>query len=271
MEPAGDDTFRGRCLTGATGRLFGGQVLAQALHAVGLYVGADRPPHSLHAYFLRPGSVGQPVVYTVTTMKVGRSLSAGRVDARQGEHVILTAQASFHAPEASPEFQITIPSVPAPDQLSRSDYFPAGTNPLVRAPFDIRYAHAAPISEKVAEPRQDVWFRAVDVLPDLPLLHACALVYAIDLTLTRTVHMALRDLPLPRLGASLDHSMWFHRPLRADGWMLFSQRATTYAGGRSLARGEVFDPAGQLVASAVQEALIRAPRAAVHGGGASVT
>ena len=249
--------YRGSCLAGAPGRIFGGQVLAQALFAAGMQLGSDRAPHSLHAYFLRPGDPSVPVDYVVTPLKTGRTRSTARVDAHQYDRAILTALVSFHASEESPDLQVGMPGVTGPDELMSSSYAPPGSNPSVRAPVDIRYTDAAATSEEPAPPQQQVWFRSRDRLPDEVFVHACALAYATDLTLTRTAHMPLRAYSARRIGASLDHSMWFHRELRMDGWLLFVQHATSYARSRSLSHGLVFDPEGRLVASASQEALIR--------------
>lgn len=249
--------FEGWCLSGARGRMFGGQVAAQALFAAGLQAGDDRAPHSLHACFLRPGDAGAVVRYVVTTLKSGRALSTFRVDATQSERLILTALASFHVGEQSPDLQATMPAVPGPAELPSSDYFPRGTNPRVRAPFELRYTDPAPTFEVAAPPVQRVWLRSREPLPDEGFVQACALAYATDFTLTRTAHMPLHAYAATRIGASLDHSMWFHRAFRADDWLLFDQRSTTFADSRALSHGQLFDSGGRLVASVAQEALIR--------------
>ena len=257
VAPAGPGRWTGECLEGSHGRIFGGQVLAQAMSAAAAACGTDRPLHAVHASFLRPGDPATPVTYTVTPLKTGRALTVLRADAGQADRMLLTATVSFHDPEDSPDLQLPPPAVPAPDTLARSDYAPPGTNADVRRVFDIRYTDDAPLLDTPAEPQQAVWFRADSPLPAAGAVHACALAYAIDLTLTRTAHMPLKRYPANRIGASLDHSMWFHRPARADDWLLFAQRSTTYAASRALSHAHLFDTAGRLVASAAQEALIR--------------
>jgi acyl-CoA thioesterase-2 len=147
--------------------------------------------------------------------------------------------------------------VPGPDDLTEVDYVPPGTDGQVRRPFEFRYCDNAPIGDDPAPPLQQVWLRARHALPDSPSVHAAAVAFATDLSLTRTAHMPLRAYGVRRLGASLDHSVWFHRPVRADEWLLFSQTSAVYTGSRALSIGAIFDIHGSRVATAVQEALIR--------------
>ncbi|GAC1325509.1 MAG: acyl-CoA thioesterase II [Mycobacteriales bacterium] len=257
VERQPDGSFTGWCLGGATGRIFGGQVAAQALRAAATSVAGEREAHSLHAFFLRPGNPRAPVVYRVTTIKDGRSLTTARIEASQDERTIFTALASFHVVEPSVSYQASGPAAPAPLACPVSDYVPPGTNPQARWPVEIRYPDPAATGEHAAPPAQLTWLRSRTPIDDEPSLHACALTYLSDLTLTRTAHMPLRRPGGTHLGASLDHSLWFHRPFRADEWLLFAQETTSYAGSRALSLGRLFTAEGVLVASAAQEALIR--------------
>jgi len=257
VERLDERTFTGRCLTGATGRIFGGQVAAQALHAAIGAGPAGREVQSVHCWFLRPGNPDAAITYATTVLKDGRSLSTVRVDCTQGDRLIFTATASFHAAEPGTEFHADAPEAPDPEVCSPVDLVLPGTNPDVRLPVEFRYPDAASTSEHPAPPHQLTWLRSRTDLGDDPGLHACALTYFSDLTLTRTAHMPLRRPGVVRIGASLDHTIWFHRPFRADEWLLFDQEATSYAGARSLSHGRMFTADGVLVASVAQEALIR--------------
>jgi acyl-CoA thioesterase-2 len=150
-----------------------------------------------------------------------------------------------------------MPEVPLPEELAEVEYVPPGTDGEVRRPFEFRYCDIAPIAETPSPPVQQVWLRARQSLPDDPCVHAAALAFATDLSLTRTAHMPLRAYGVRRLGASLDHSVWFHRAVKADAWLLFSQTSVVYTGSRALSVGAIFDEQGHRVATAVQEALIR--------------
>jgi acyl-CoA thioesterase-2 len=257
VERVDERTFVGRCLTGATGRVFGGQVAAQALRAAVLAAPGDRAVQSVHCWFLRPGDPDLDLVYGTSTLKEGRSLSTVRVDCMQGDRLIFTATASFHAAEPGSDYQAEAPRAPAPELCSAVDMVLPGTNPDVRLPVEFRYPDEASTSSEAAPPHQLTWMRSRTGLGDDPGVHACALTYYSDLTLTRTAHMPLRRPGVVRIGASLDHTIWFHRPFRADEWLLFEQHASSYAGARSLSHGRMFTADGVLVASVVQEALIR--------------
>lgn len=257
VERLGDRTFSGRCLTGATGRIFGGQVAAQALRAAILAAPAGRAVQSVHCWFLRPGAPDANVTYGTTVLKDGRSLTTVRVDCTQGDRLIFTATASFHAAEPGADYQVEPPEAPHPELCSAVDLVLPGTNPEVRTPVEFRYPDEASTSVEPAPPHQLTWLRSGTDLGDDPGVHACALTYFSDLTLTRTAHMPLRRPGVVRIGASLDHTIWFHRPVRADQWLLFDQRASSYAGARSLSHGRMFTTDGILVASVAQEALIR--------------
>jgi acyl-CoA thioesterase-2 len=256
------DTFSGFCLSGAPNRIFGGQVAAQAMRAAIYVAPQEREIHSYYCLFLRPGDPAKEIKYTVVELRNGRSLSTYRIDATQlsedgSESVILTATCSFHIHEEGPSFQDMAPQVIPAELCEFKSYTPPGSNSRVREPINFRWQDGVALSSEPAPPRQLTWIKTKDRLPDDQKIHACALVYMTDLTLTRTAHMPLKNPQSKQLGASLDHSMHFHRPFRADEWMLFEQEAASYAGSRSIASGKLFTEAGELAVSARQEALIR--------------
>jgi acyl-CoA thioesterase-2 len=256
-----ENTFLGNCLTGAHGRIFGGQVAAQAMRSATLVVPDKREIHSYSCLFLRPGNPELKVRYEVAEMRNGKSFSTYRVDAYQdgdgGESLILTSTSSFHISENSQSYQDKMPLVTPADECELIQYTPAGTNSRVREPIDFRWPDDSIISPEPSSPDQLTWFKAKERLPDDPMLHACALAYITDLTLTRTAHLPLRNPQSKQLGASLDHTMHFHRPFRADEWLLFEQEAASYSGSRSIASGKLFTSDGALAVSVRQEALIR--------------
>jgi acyl-CoA thioesterase-2 len=230
--------------------------------------------HSLHAYFLRPGRPGVPIVYQVERVRDGRSFTTRRVTGVQQGRTIFNLTASFHKPEQGP-FEHQLPparEVPDPESLPTvseevRDHLGALPEQLERMarrqPFDIRYADGLRWSAeeiKDAEPRSAVWMRAVGPLGDDPLVHTCALTYASDMTLLDAVRIPVEPLWGPRSFdmASLDHAMWFHRPFRADEWFLYDQESPIATGGRGLARGRIYDLEGRLLVSVVQEGLFRA-------------
>ncbi|MEV7182222.1 acyl-CoA thioesterase II [Kitasatospora sp. NPDC093679] len=261
--------FRGRSPEEALQRTFGGQVAGQALVAAGRTVDGDRPVHSLHAYFLRPGVPGVPIVYQVDRIRDGRSFTTRRVLGIQQGRSIFALTADFHRPEQGGiEHQDAMPQVPGPEELpsaldevgSRLGEMP----PFIsrRQPFDVRYVDRLRWSkEELAgvQPRSGVWLRTNGELPDDPLIHVCALTYASDMTLLDAVRVPVEPLWGERNFdmASLDHAMWFHRPFRADDWLLYQQESPIAHGARGLARGEIFDRSGRLVVSVVQEGLFR--------------
>jgi acyl-CoA thioesterase II len=262
--------FRGRSPAGERRqRVFGGQVAGQALVAAGRTVPADRPVHSLHAYFIRPGDPAVPLIYLVEQVRDGRSFTTRRVSAVQHGETIFTLSASFHHREPGVTHSDPMPDVPAPEDLpTTAERMEELFGPSVREyygsnPIDIR--HVGSLTFEVAQDpslrttRNQVWLRADGELPDDPLLHVCLMTYASDMTLLDSVMLAhgLSWADGSTKGASLDHAMWFHRPFRADRWLLYSQDSPTAGGGRGLARGEVFTAEGELVVSVVQEGLIR--------------
>lgn len=277
LEAIERDIFRGRSPQESLLRVFGGQVAAQAMVAAGRTVDDDRPVHSLHGYFLRPGDPFAPIVYEVDRARDGRSFTTRRVTAVQHGETIFTMSASFQRPEEGVEHQAPMPETPGPDGLARRDMPPVPvdrpafttTGKALTWPLDVRYVDHAPWDD-VADrpPRNRVWIRADGDLPDPSsaggrLLHVCVLTYASDLTLLEAAvfpHVqggaSARDVSL----ASLDHAVWFHRPFRADEWMLYVQESPNAGGGRGLASGRLYRADGTLIASVVQEGLIRRRR-----------
>jgi len=263
--------FRGRSPDERRQRVFGGQVAGQALVAAGRTVPADRPVHSLHAYFIRPGDPAVPIVYLVDRVRDGRSFTTRRVSAEQHGETIFTLSASFHRPEPGPEHADPMPDVPPPDAIERNSdrlarMLGQAPSAALASPIDLR--SVGPTSAEAARDpslrttRNLIWLRVDGELPDDPLLHVCLMTYASDMTLLDSVLLGhgLSWLDGRTSGASLDHAMWFHRPFRADRWLLYAQESPVAHGARGLARGEVFTAEGQLVVSVMQEGLIRTER-----------
>jgi acyl-CoA thioesterase-2 len=267
------DIFRGRSPEGERRqRVFGGQVAGQALVAAGRTVPEDRPVHSLHAYFIRPGDPTVPLIYLVERVRDGRSFTTRRVTTIQHGKTIFTLSASFHRDEPGVEHADPMPDVPPPDAIATTaERMEKLFGPSVREwydgnPIDIR--HIGPLSfEAERDPslrttRNMVWLRVDGDLPDDPLLHVCLMTYASDMTLLDSVLLAhgLSWADGRTTGASLDHAMWFHGPFRADRWLLYAQDSPVARGSRGLARGEVYTSDGNLVVSVVQEGLVRTSR-----------
>ena len=268
------DIFRGRSPEGERRqRVFGGQVAGQALVAAGRTVPEDRPVHSLHAYFIRPGDPTVPLIYLAERVRDGRSFTTRRVTTIQHGKTIFTLSASFHRDEPGVEHADPMPDVPPPDAIATTaERMEKLFGPSVREwydgnPIDIR--HIGPLSfEAERDPslrttRNMVWLRVDGDLPDDPLLHVCLMTYASDMTLLDSVLLAhgLSWADGRTTGASLDHAMWFHGPFRADRWLLYAQDSPVARGSRGLARGEVYTSDGDLVVSVVQEGLVRTSRA----------
>ncbi|WP_322778082.1 acyl-CoA thioesterase II [Frankia sp. Cas4] len=271
LEAIQEDVFRGRSRENESTRTFGGLFAAQALVAAGRTVTDDRAAHSLHIVFLRPGAVGATTEYTVEKLRDGRGFSSRRVVAAQAGGDILHASVSFHVGEDGYEHTLRPPTVPDPDELppAASWFTTAGAEVddwyntyLGSHPVDLRFVgEPPPLSARRGRPSTglQVWIRSRDPLGDDPLTHASAVTYASDLFL-----LASALLPHGQafgtgsvVGASLDHSMWFHRPFRADDWLLFDKGSPWAGSGRGLTNGSVFDRSGQLVASVIQEGLLR--------------
>jgi acyl-CoA thioesterase II len=263
--------FRGTQPAEKRQRVFGGQVAGQALVAAGRTV-EDRELHSLQAYFLRPGDPSIPILYQVERTRDGRSFTTRRVTAIQHGRPIFTLSASFHVAEETYEHQKTMPDVPPPEDLpdwldqlreifaARDDVSEEARTWTTR-PRAIESRHVELLDHFGGKqsPTANIWIRADGKLPDDPLLHQCVVAYASDMTLLDT---AARPHPFGLLDgstemASLDHAMWFHRPLRADEWLLYSQESPSMSGSRGFTMGHFYRRDGTLVASVVQEGLFR--------------
>ncbi|MEH0633900.1 acyl-CoA thioesterase II [Streptomyces bottropensis] len=274
LEQIEENIFRGRSRPAIVPRVFGGQVAAQALVAAGRTVPADRLPHSLHAYFLRIGDAGAPIVYTVERMNDGRSFTARRVVAVQHGQPIFALSASFQRYEDGLDHQAPMPAAPDPESLPTAeqrlpayDLEPAVVEKMLeaRAAVDLRYVDDPPYGRygEPREPRSQVWFRANGKLDDDPLLHVVLATYVSDMTLLDSILLAhgrggwaVGDV----VGASLDHAMWFHRPFRADEWLLYDQESPSASSGRGLGQGRIYTQDGRLAISVIQEGVVRVPR-----------
>lgn len=268
-DPHGQDLYAGASQPQPHGRVFGGQVLGQALVAAGRTVANDRQVHSMHGYFLRPGDSNEPIGFAVERLRDGRSFSARRVHAIQFGRPILSMIASFQQDAPGFEHQDPMPDVPDPDTLPTTyevlkqiDH-PVAQQWATGRAIDVRhvepaiYWQAGP--ERVA--RQAVWMRTMGRLPDDPLLHRAVLAYASDYTLLEPVlrrHGGAWAMPGLK-AASLDHAMWWHRPARADEWLLYAQTSPSASGARGLGLGRIFSRDGRLVATVAQEGMLRPP------------
>ncbi|GAA2478594.1 acyl-CoA thioesterase II [Streptomyces gobitricini] len=277
LERIEQDIFRGESRSAIVPRVFGGQVAAQALVAAGRTVPDDRLAHSLHAYFLRPGDPGAPIVYTVDRIRDGRSFTTRRVVAVQHGQPIFHLSASFQTYEEGLEHQADMPPAPAPETLpTAAELLPRYADRFIhpdtverfleaRAAVDLRYVEEPPYGTAGTprEPRSQVWFRTNGKLADDPLLHVCLATYVSDMTLLDSVLLAhgrggwaVGDV----VGASLDHAMWFHRPFRADEWLLYDQESPSASGGRGLGQARIYTQDGRLAISVIQEGVVRVPR-----------
>jgi acyl-CoA thioesterase-2 len=266
LEPIEENIFRGRSPDEKRQRVFGGQVAGQALVAAGRTVDPDRPVHSLHAYFLRPGDPTVPILYEVDRIRDGRSFTTRRVVGIQHGKAIFNLSASFHRDEDGPDHQVAMPSAPDPESLPTFHERMAPWKDLLGdwyerpRPIDLRNVDDPPfVGTGPREPHLQQWIRTDGPLPDDPLLHACVVAYASDMTLLDSILVAheLSWQEQTVQGASLDHAMWFHRPFRADEWLLYDQESPSAHGARGLASGRIFTRDGTLVVSVMQEGLIR--------------
>jgi len=260
--------FRGHSPQQGWQRVFGGQVLGQALVAARRTV-EERQAHSFHAYFLRPGDRRTPIIYQVDRTRDGRSFTTRRVIAIQQGRAIFHMEVSFHGEESGPEHQFDMPDAPDPESLPRwkerirpleAQLAEDAQEWLMREPFDVRFVTEVDLIDPPAlPPRLDLWLRVDGALPDDFSLHQCLAAYASDLSLIDTMCLphAVGVLGEGYQLASLDHAMWFHSPFRADEWLLYSQESPSAAGARGFATGRLFTRDGRLVASVVQEGLIR--------------
>ncbi|NGY05164.1 acyl-CoA thioesterase II [Solimonas terrae] len=272
LETLEDNLFRGESRDLGGKSVFGGQVIGQALVAASRTVTASAP-HSLHAYFLRPGDMSKPIVYEVDRIRDGRTFTARRVQAIQNGHPILSMMASFQRPEDGLEHQAAMPQVAQPEQLkSISAHYEQWLDEIPDLPERVHHTLTRevaiefkpvdpvnPFRPTPSQPAQAIWLRAAGKLPDDPLLHRCVLAYASDFHLLST---ALRPHAKLWFGdsmaiASIDHALWFHRDLRVDDWLLYVMDSPTAQGARGFSRGLFYDRSGRLVASVAQENLMR--------------
>lgn len=269
LEPIERNIFRGRSPAEGWQRVFGGQVIGQALVAAARTV-EGRRAHSLQAYFLLPGDPKVPIIYEVDRIRDGRSFTTRRVVAIQHGKAIFSMSASFQVAETGLDHADAMPAVPQPETLAseeelRERYMAVAPEPIRRywqrpRPIEFRPTDlAAFLGRRSDAGGRHVWVRATEPLPDAPDLHLCVLAYASDITLLDTALLAHgRSIFDPDMqAASLDHAMWFHRPFRADEWLLFSQDSPSASGARGFTRGTFHDRAGNLIASVAQEGLIR--------------
>jgi acyl-CoA thioesterase-2 len=265
-----EDIFTGPSQWSPQGRVFGGQVLAQSVVAATRTVGDDRPIHSMHGYFLRPGDLEVPITFAVDRIHDGRSFSTRRTQAYQHGLPILSAISSFQTVDEGLEHQKPMPEgLPDPESLrDERDLLSKIDHPMARfwasgRPFDIRHVEG-PLYLETGAPHvahQAVWLRARGRMPDDPALHRAALAYASDYTILEPIwrrHGLAWATPGLK-AASLDHAMWWHRPARVDEWLVYVQESTSASGGRGLSHGRIYTRDGVLVASVAQEGMTRAP------------
>jgi acyl-CoA thioesterase-2 len=263
--------FRGASRDIGSPQVFGGQVLGQALRAACATVDADRSAHSLHAYFLRRGDVNAPIVYFVDRSRDGHSFTSRRVTAIQHGDQIFHMSASFQTEQPGIEHQTNMPHVPPPEKSlpetslrvrMRLDELPAKARQYFTSarPFEFRVAESmSPARTGDGLPVQNLWIRAVDTLPNDAVVHSCLLAYVSDFYLLSTASLPHPELLESgrRFFASIDHAMWFHRPLRVDEWFLVSSFSPSASGSRGFACARIYARDGRLVASTAQEGLIR--------------
>jgi len=272
LEPLEVNLFRGESRDIGSAQVFGGQVLGQALTAAARTVDG-RIVHSLHAYFLRRGDFNAPIVYHVDRSRDGHSFSNRRVIAIQHGEQIFNMTASFQVMEEGLEHQIEMPKVPPPEDLPDMvealrpliDRLPERMRRFIEQPrpFEFRMVQSVnPLAPGKQPPARQVWFRMVDRLPDGEALHRCLLAYLSDYYLldTSALPHGMSFFSSKVIMASIDHAMWFHRPLRVDDWLLYAIDSPSASGARGFGRGSVFARDGRLVASTAQEGLIRAIR-----------
>ncbi len=271
LEPLEVNIYRGHNRDLGSGRVFGGQVFAQALVAARRTVEGPREAHSVHGYFILPGDLQAPIVYFVDKLRDGNSFTTRRVTAIQHGQAIFNLSASFHVAEEGREHQNAMPEVPAPDNLTpelqlireMADRIPEPLRSVLTQdrPIDFRPVdpidHFAPGIKRA--PVRHMWFKSIDALPDDPLVHQAVLAYVSDYGLITTAlqphGLTFRSPGLQM--ASLDHSLWLHRSFRVDDWLLYSTDSPVASGARGFARGTIFTRDGTLVASVAQEGLMR--------------
>jgi acyl-CoA thioesterase-2 len=282
LEPLEVNLFRGRSPQVGWQRVFGGQVIGQALVAACRTVDdvSLRPPHSLHAYFLLAGDPKVPIIYEVDRIRDGKSFTTRRVVAIQHGRAIFFMSVSFHGAEPGLTHQAKMPDVPLPEQLPSEADLKERVLPIMPDPVRRYYERERPIElrpveferylgKKYEDGRFHVWIRATRPLPDEPAIHQCVLAYASDMMLLDAALIPHGRTLFEKsiMAASLDHALWFHRPFRADQWLLYAQDSPSAAGARGFSRGLIFSRDGTLVASVAQEGLIRERREDPKQGG----
>jgi acyl-CoA thioesterase II len=270
LETLGEDAFRGYSPPNAPQAVYGGQAVAQALVAAQRTVPPDRPVHSLHGYFILAGDPKTPIDYKVERVRDGKSFTTRRCAARQKGQTIFSLEASFQFVEEGFDHAIEAPKVPEPESLPTSSalaerlksFLPHAVLARLQKPSALDMRVVDPVAAFGAKPalvRQYFWFRIDGPLPEDDGLHRALLAYLSDMTLLNTALAAhgrtIFDGSLQV--ASLDHAVWFHRPVRADEWLLYAQESPSASGGRALTYGHLFTREGRLVASTAQEGLIR--------------
>lgn len=274
LEALEQNLFRGNSPQVGWQRVFGGQVIGQALVAALRTVEGNRTAHSLHGYFIRPGDPSIPIIYEVDRYRDGKSFTTRRVVAIQHGHPIFSMAASFHVAEDGFDHQIDMPDVPMPDDLPSEKELLSRFENLMPENMRHYFGRARPIELRPTnpehylnpahgrKPNQNVWIRATQKLPDDPALHQCVLAYASDMTLLDTSLVPHgKNLFDPELMmASLDHALWFHRSFKADDWLLYAQDSPSASGALGFNRGCIFTKDGLLVASVTQEGLVREKR-----------
>jgi acyl-CoA thioesterase-2 len=271
VEEIDTDLYRGRRSTGGVGRVFGGQVIAQALQAAQRSAGeTDKVAHSLHAYFMRAGAEDHPIIYRVVRDFEGRSFATRRVIAMQRGTPILNMAASFQRAEAGLSHQDDMPDVPPPDALQSEQALRTAVADQIPDRFRDQLLRARPIEYRPVTPRhwtkpspappvQHCWFRAVAPVGDDPAMHRAVLAYASDMLLLGTCMLphGVTWITPGMQTASLDHALWLHEPARTDEWLLYSMDSPWAGHGRGMNRGRIFAADGRLVASVAQEGLVR--------------
>ena len=263
IETLDDAAFLGQSPETSLQRVFGGQVAGQALVAAGRTVDPERHVHSLHAYFIRPGDPSRPILYLVENVRDGRSFSVRRVIAQQHGKTIFTLSASFQLPQPGFDHGAAMPEVPGPHEVaSLAELVEQGVAPprflAVPNPIDLRYLQP-PWSTAEPQHVHRLWVKAKGTLPDDPLLHVCVATFASDFSLLEA-SLVRQGRSWDRdevVGASLDHAMWFHRPFRADEWVLYDTASPSASGGRGLNEGRMFTADGAHAVTVLQEGMLR--------------
>lgn len=271
LEPLDQGLYRGQSMDLGFGAVFGGQVMGQALAAAKYTLEPDRPVHSFHSYFLRPGDVNKPIIYDVETIRDGKTTSTRRVQALQYGKPIFYMTASFQEPVAGFEHQAAMPEVTGPEGLTPeserikalAQYLPRSVKEkwLSDKPIEMRQVnYVNPMQPEKAEPMRHIWLKANGALPDDPRIHKYLLAYASDFNFLPTALMPHgHSFWEPQLQvATIDHSMWFHQDFRFDDWILFAIESPRAIAGRGLVQGRFYTQNGTHIATAMQEGIIRA-------------